>query len=107
MKSCVSTSVRFSNWTRILALCGCLLVAAPGAGAAERAGAGPWKAGVARVLITPQESMWMAGYGARDKPAAGKLQDLYAKALAVEGPDGARLVLVTTDLVGLPAELTE
>jgi len=27
-----------------------------------------WKAGVARVIITPKESMWMAGYGGRDHP---------------------------------------
>ncbi|MCU0916062.1 MAG: neutral/alkaline non-lysosomal ceramidase N-terminal domain-containing protein [Planctomycetes bacterium] len=107
MKSCVFASVRLSRWTRILVLCGSLMVAAPGAGATESGSAGLWKAGVARVIITPQEPMWMAGYGARDKPAEGKLQDLYAKALALEGPDGARLVLVTTDLVGLPAKLTE
>jgi neutral ceramidase len=71
------------------------------------ADSGLWKAGVARVVITPQELMWMAGYGARNKPAEGKLQDLYAKALVVESPAGERLVLVTTDLVGLPAALTE
>ena len=26
----------------------------------------PWKAGVAKVNITPAEYMWMAGYAARD-----------------------------------------
>lgn len=84
-----------------------LVAAEPGTNAASGASPSIWKAGVARVVITPQEPMWMAGYGTRDKPAEGKLQDLYARALALESPAGERLVLVTTDLVGLPAVLTE
>jgi neutral ceramidase len=59
-----------------------------------------WKAGVARVMITPEESMWMAGYAARDRPSEGTLQDLWAKALALEDGRGHRAVLVTTDLIG-------
>jgi hypothetical protein len=43
-----------------------------------------WKAGVARVDITPSESIWMAGYAARTKPSEGVLQRLYAKALALK-----------------------
>ncbi len=39
-----------------------------------------WKAGVARVKITPEESMWMAGYASRDHASEGKLTDLWAKA---------------------------
>ena len=35
-----------------------------------------WKAGVAKVLITPTESMWMSGYASRKSPAEGKLTDL-------------------------------
>lgn len=60
-----------------------------------------WKAGVAQVVITPDKLMWMSGYGARDHRAEGKLHDLYAKALVVEGADASRLVLVTLDLVGI------
>lgn len=82
------------------------LLALGGCAAGPRADEGPWKAGVARAVITPQESMWMSGYGARNKPSEGKLQDLYAKALALEDPSGKRLVLVTTDLVGLSGEFT-
>ncbi|MBI4660106.1 MAG: neutral/alkaline non-lysosomal ceramidase N-terminal domain-containing protein [Verrucomicrobia bacterium] len=71
-------------------------------------GASPdWKAGTARMVITPQEPMWMAGYGARTNIATGKLQDLFAKALVLEDPVGHRLVLVTTDLVGMRAALTD
>ncbi len=60
-----------------------------------------YKAGVARVVITPREPMWLAGYAARNHPAEGKEHDLYAKALALEGPDGRGVVLLTTDLLGL------
>jgi hypothetical protein len=63
-----------------------------------------WKAGVAKVNITPPELMWMSGYGGRDKPAEGKLTDLWAKALAIEDPRGERAVLVTLDLVGIDRE---
>ena len=63
-----------------------------------------WQAGVATVVITPKESMWMAGYAARDKPSEGQVHDLYAKALAVEDVAGMRLVVVTTDLIGIPRD---
>jgi hypothetical protein len=51
--------------------------------------------------------MWMAGYGNRNKPAEGKLTELYVKALALEDPKGERLVLLTSDLVGIPRSLSE
>src|SRR5262245_29053001 len=66
----------------------------------------PWKAGVARVNITPEHLMWMSGYANRKKPAEGKLHDLWAKALVLEDPDGRRAVLVTMDLVGIPRDLS-
>jgi len=72
-------------------------------GFADAAG---WKAGVARVAITPDKNLWMSGYGARDKSAEGKLHDLWAKALVLEDPAGRRAVLLTMDLVGIPRELS-
>ena len=45
---------------------------------------GHWKAGVATIDITPQEPIWMAGYGNRTKPSEGVLQKLYVKALVLE-----------------------
>lgn len=60
-----------------------------------------WKAGAASRNITPDTFMWMAGYGSRDKPADGKLTDLWAKALVLEAADGNRAVIVTLDLVGI------
>jgi hypothetical protein len=59
-----------------------------------------WKAGVARVDITPAESIWLAGYAARTKPSEGVLQRLHAKALALEDATGKRSVIVTADLLG-------
>jgi hypothetical protein len=66
-----------------------------------------WKAGVAVQVITPEQPMWMAGYGNRNKPAEGKLTDLYVKVLALEDPHGNRMVLLTSDLVGIPRSLSE
>ena len=65
----------------------------------------PWQVGLAKVVITPSESMWMAGYAARKSPSDGKLHDLHAKAAAFKDPQGRRLVVVTLDLIGIPREL--
>ncbi len=67
-------------------------------------GADGWKAGVAVTGITPEEPMWMSGYGSRDRPAEGTLHDLWAKALVLEDPSGSRAVLVSLDLVGIDRE---
>ncbi|MEK7409219.1 MAG: neutral/alkaline non-lysosomal ceramidase N-terminal domain-containing protein, partial [Acidobacteriota bacterium] len=67
--------------------------------------AGDWKAGVAKVVITPREPIWLAGYGARTRPSEGVLHDLYAKALAFEDETGATSVLVTTDLLGFTRDM--
>jgi len=73
----------------------------------QAASQGLFKAGLAKVVITPEQNIWMAGYAARNKPAEGKIHDLHAKALALADGSGNRLVLVTTDLLGLPRAFTE
>jgi hypothetical protein len=65
-----------------------------------------WKAGVARVEITPDQPMWMAGYGFRDHASEGTLHELWVKALALEDADGNRAVLVTSDLLGIPRQIS-
>src|SRR5262245_45840176 len=65
-----------------------------------------WKAGAAKVNITPEQPMWMAGYAARTKPAEGRATDLWAKALALEDTAGKRVVLITLDLVGIDRALS-
>lgn len=66
-----------------------------------------WKAGAAKVDITPDGPVWMAGYAARTKPSEGVRQPIYAKALAIESADGKPAVLVTFDLSGVPRGLGE
>jgi len=66
-----------------------------------------WKAGVARIIITPQQSMWLAGYAARDHASDGMIHDLWAKALAIEDSLGNRAVLITADVLGFPKELSD
>ena len=65
-----------------------------------------WKAGLAQVIITPQKPLWMAGYASRTKPSEGVIQELYAKAFALEDHSGKRAVLVTSDLLGFPAAVS-
>ncbi|MCX8091796.1 MAG: neutral/alkaline non-lysosomal ceramidase N-terminal domain-containing protein [Verrucomicrobiae bacterium] len=83
-----------------LALC-----ALPGGGAAATAPF--WRVGIAQVNITPTTNLWMAGFAARTRPAEGKLDDLFAKVLVLEAPDGELTVLLTADLVGIPKWLYE
>jgi neutral ceramidase len=65
-----------------------------------------WKAGAAKVSITPSQPIWMAGYDARTKPSEGVLRDIYAKALALQDDSGATTVLVAVDLVGVAPSIT-
>ena len=60
-----------------------------------------WKAGFARVAITPDQPMWMSGYAARTAPADGTDTDLFARAAVFEDAAGKRLILVSLDLVGV------
>ncbi len=59
------------------------------------------KVGVGSVVITPEKPIWLSGYASRKAPSEGKVQDLFAKAMAFEDADGHRTVIVTTDLIGL------
>ena len=63
---------------------------------------GTWKAGTVRVVITPTEPMWLAGFANQTNPATGgKLMDLWGKALALEDASGHRAVILTVDLLGI------
>lgn len=71
-----------------------------------RAAEAPWLAGVASVKITPAEPVLMYGFSGRNKPHQGVAGDLFAKALALQDPAGARAVLVTCDLGGVHGDMT-
>src|SRR5437763_4487260 len=66
-----------------------------------------WKIGLARVKITPQQPVFMAGYASRNKPYESIHDDLYAKALVIEDKSGNRAALVTSDLIGFTAEISK
>jgi neutral ceramidase len=66
-----------------------------------------WKAGAAKVDITPQGPIWMAGYAARTKPSQGVVSPIYAKALAIEDGRKGRVVFVSTDIIGFPRSVAE
>ena len=60
-----------------------------------------WKAGVARAVITPQQALWMAGYGNRDHPAEGKIHDLWIRVLALQDKDGHTSIILSSDTLGI------
>ena len=66
-----------------------------------------WKAGQAQTKITPQKLFWLAGFGARTRPAEGTLHDLWLNVLALEDAQGRVGVVVAADLVGFPKWLYE
>src|SRR5690348_13520996 len=69
--------------------------------------AADYKAGIGRIIITPDKPIYMSGYGGRDHPSEGVIHDLWAKALAIEDHKGARVVIVSTDLIGLPRSISD
>jgi hypothetical protein len=95
---------------RSLAVCGLVLLMAGGGDAGSQAAqnrttveprrpaATGWSAGVARVVVTPTEPIFMKGYGSRTRPSEGVRQDLFVKALALRDDANAISVMVTSDL---------
>jgi putative heme-binding domain-containing protein len=65
------------------------------------------KAGVGRADITPAGPIWLSGYAARTHPSDGALHKLWAKALAIESGPGERVVIVSTDVVGIPRAVAD
>lgn len=92
----------------------CIVISFAGIGSVFAQGSLPsekksdiWKTGVAREVITPASSVWLAGYAARTSPSEGKLHDLWAKALTMEDDRGRRSILITMDLLSIPADFSE
>jgi hypothetical protein len=74
---------------------------------AATASAAGLRAGVGRVDITPSGPIWMSGYASRTHPSESVLQHLWARALAIDTGSGGSLVIVSTDLIGLPFEVAD
>ena len=49
----------------------------------------------------------MSGYAARTHASEGVLIRLWARALAIESAPGRRIVIVSTDVVGMPRAVTD
>ncbi len=90
-----SSSVKTLKVVSMILLCGAV---------AEAAGL---RAGVARVDITPAGPIWLSGYASRTHASDGVITPIYAKALAIEDAKSQRIVIVTTDLIGLPRAITD
>ncbi len=65
-----------------------------------------WQAGFGKRVITPQNDVWLAGYGTK-RPGEGTIHDLWVKVMALESPEGKRIVLVTTDHMGMSKTVYE
>ena len=65
-----------------------------------------WQVGFGRRTITPLNDVWLAGYGTK-RAAAGKIHDIWVKVMALKCPDGKRIVLATTDHMGMSKTVYE
>ncbi len=65
------------------------------------------RVGVGRKTITPDtQPIWLAGYAARTTPSTGMIHHVWSKALVFEENASNRVVLITTDVLGLTREIT-
>ena len=60
----------------------------------------PWQIGLASVCITPEQPVWLYGYANQNRfqPFDGRLDDLFARAMAIQCPGGELAVLIAADL---------
>jgi putative membrane-bound dehydrogenase-like protein len=77
-----------------------LLLAAP-AGAAEPT----YRAGVAKADVTPAHPIRLNGFGFRRAESEGVNQPIHARALAIDTGDKSPAVLITVDVLGIPADI--
>lgn len=90
--------MRFAFTLAALLVCGVFQTGAQEAG---------WKAGIAKADITPDQPVFLAGYASRDKPFEKIDARLFAKAIAFTDPQGLRAILITTDLIGFSAAVSD
>lgn len=64
-----------------------------------------WKAGAARIDITPDYPVRLSGYGSRKTPNEGVEMPIHAKALALTWEQDPVSVILTVDNCGVPASL--
>jgi neutral ceramidase len=68
---------------------------------------GTWRAGAAKVDLTPMPGFPMGGHSRAGQTARGYWTRLHANAIYLEEPHGRRLALVSCDLWSMPAGLAD
>ena len=63
------------------------------------------KGGCAKVNITPPVGAWLSGYGGRDKPSDGIVDELYARALVLDNGSNS-IAIISVDLLWVPLQMT-
>src|SRR3712207_6167477 len=81
----------------VIVLCAC--IALPNTTLAD------YRAGVVKVEITPAHPIRLNGFGFRRTESEGVYQKIWAGALALDTGDGAPAVLLTVDVLGIPADV--
>ena len=61
--------------------------------------------GCAKVNITPPVGAWLSGYGGRDKPSDGVVDELYARALVLDNGSSS-VAIISVDLLWVPLKMT-
>ena len=69
--------------------------------------AGDLQVGIGRIKITPEKPIYLSGYAARKKPSEGVKLDIWAKAMAFQDTKNGKVVIVTTDLIGMSRSISE
>src|SRR5262245_44579739 len=80
-----------------------VLLAAPFATAAEPEL--PYAVGVAKADITPDHAIRLNGFGFRRAESEGVYQKIWARALAIDDGTKSPVVLMTVDVLGIPADI--
>jgi len=88
-----------------LSLTGCLRIQGTLPDAVPIPGSGSFRAGAAKVDLTPLPGYPMGGHGPAGKVARGYWTRLYARAFYLEDAEGHPLVLVSCDLWSIPGGL--
>ena len=64
-------------------------------------------AGFSRRVITPDNQVWLAGYGNRERAPDGLIHDLWVKVMALKGKNSKTVIIATTDHMGMSKKVYE
>ncbi|MCI0704406.1 MAG: neutral/alkaline non-lysosomal ceramidase N-terminal domain-containing protein, partial [Planctomycetia bacterium] len=65
----------------------------------------PYTVGVAKTNITPDHAIRLNGFGFRRTESEGVYQKIHARAIAIEDGSKSPVVLLTVDVLGIPANI--